>query len=335
MKYLALGLQKIIGFVFLSGLLFASCSPRTARIVLLPDTQTYAQKYPAVLDSQISWILREKKNISFVLQQGDLTQNNNDKEWKVIKEGFERLNGQVPYVLAAGNHDMGSTEGKFADIRNTDLFNQYFPIGEMQKLKGFGGTFEPGRMENAWYLFETGKVKWLVLTLEFGPRNLVLDWSSRIINQHPDRLVIVNTHSYMYSDSTRQGVGDSWRPQNYGVGKDSGDAAVNDGEMIWEKLIKKHPNTRFVFSGHVLRGGVGTLVSFNEAGNPVYQMLANYQEGVQGSIMGGNGWLRIVDLDFRKNRIRVRTYSPYVNDWKTEPDQNFLIRHALFKPSAR
>ena len=56
-----------------------SCSPRTARIVLLPDTQTYAEKYPEVLDSQINWILREGKHIVCVLQQGDLTQNNNDK----------------------------------------------------------------------------------------------------------------------------------------------------------------------------------------------------------------------------------------------------------------
>jgi hypothetical protein len=105
--------------------------------------------------------------------------------------------------------------------------------------------------------------------------------------------------------------------------------------MIWEKLIKKFPNTRFVFSGHILRSGVGTLVSFNEAGNPVYQFLANYQEGVKGSIKGGNGWLRIVDLDFRKKRIYVRTYSPYINEWMKDPAHEFTIRHALFKTSAK
>jgi 3',5'-cyclic AMP phosphodiesterase CpdA len=325
-------------FKFLSLLLALaafSCSPRTARIVLLPDTQTYAEKFPEVLDSQINWILREQKNIDWVLQQGDLTQNNNDKEWKVIQAAFQQLDGKVPYVLAAGNHDMGSGPGKFADVRNTSLYNQYFPIEKMQKLKGFGGTFEPGKIENAWYQFETGGTKWLVLTLEFGPRDKVLDWASGVIRNHPERLVILNTHSYMYSDSTRQGVGDSWRPQNYGVGKDSADEAVNDGEMIWEKLIKKFPNTRFVFSGHILRSGVGTLVSFNEAGNPVYQFLANYQEGVKGSIKGGNGWLRIVDLDFRKKRIYVRTYSPYINEWMKDPAHEFTIRHALFKTSAK
>lgn len=136
----------------------------------------------------------------------------------------------------------------------------------------------------------------------------------------------------MYSDSTRQGPGDKWRPQDYGVGKDKGDAAVNDGEQIWEKLVKKYPNTRFVFSGHVLNSGVGTLISINDAGYQVYQMLANYQEGVKGSVMGGNGWLRILDFDFKKKTIRVSTYSPFINQFNYEPAHSFLIRNAFFNP---
>jgi predicted phosphodiesterase len=53
------------------------------KIILLPDTQYYAEKYPEILDSQINWVLRNSKEIDFVLQQGDLTQNNNDREWEV------------------------------------------------------------------------------------------------------------------------------------------------------------------------------------------------------------------------------------------------------------
>lgn len=301
-----------------------------ARIVLLPDTQTYAEKYPEVLDSQVNWVVRNAKQIDFVLQQGDLTQNNNDKEWKVIQNAFVKLNGIVPYVLAAGNHDMGSADGKFADVRNSALFNSYFPLTKMSELPGFGGFAEDGKMDNAFYLFKTGKIKWLVITLEFGPRNSILNWAGTIIEKFPDHSVIVNTHSYMYSDSTRQGPGDHWRPQVYGVGKDRGDSAVNDGEEIWAKLVKKHPNTRFVFSGHILNTGVGTLVSFNEAGFPVYQMLANYQEGVKGSVKGGNGWLRVLDMDFKKRTLKVTTYSPFINAFMENPQHNFIIREVLF-----
>jgi hypothetical protein len=303
------------------------------RIVLLPDTQTYAEKYPEVLDSQINWVARNAKQIAFVIQQGDLTQNNNDKEWIVIQNSFSKLNGKVPYVLAAGNHDMGSADGKFADVRNSTLFNNYFPYSQMSSLPGFSGVAEEGKMDNAYYIFKTGKINWLVITLEFGPRNSILNWASGVIEKYPNHSVIINTHSYMYSDSTRQGPGDNWRPQAYGVGKDTGDSSVNDGEQIWDKLVKDHSNVRFVFSGHVLNTGVGTLVSINSKGFPVYQMLANYQEGVTGSVKGGNGWLRILDMNYRKKTLNVSTYSPYINKYKEEPAQQFIIENIYFKPS--
>lgn len=319
------------GYILFLALLFGSCS-RNARFVLLPDTQYYAEKYPEVLDSQINWIAREGKGIDLVIQQGDLTQNNNDREWQIVQQAFSRLNGQVPYVLAVGNHDMGSADGRFADVRNTDRFNRFFPLEQMAKLPGFGGSFE-GKMDNAWYQIRTGRIQWLVLSLEFGPRDAVLRWADSLVTQHPKHTVILNTHSYMYSDSTRQGPGDSWRPQAYGVGKDRGDSSVNDGEQIWNKLVRKHANIRFVFSGHVLNSGLGTLVSTNDAGYPVYQMLANYQSEVKGSVRGGNGWLRILDMDFRKKTLRVRTYSPFVQKDLETPGQQFLIRGLPFGPA--
>ena len=312
---------------------FMACSPEIgqATFVLVPDTQTYAEKYPEILDAQLNWIEKEAGNIALVLQQGDLTQNNNKQEWEVVQKAFTRLDEKVPYVLAVGNHDMGSAPGFFADNRNTTLYNSYFPYAKMSRLPAFGGVFEEQKMDNAYYLLETGKHKWLVLTLEFGPRNAVLEWANNIVSQHPDRTVILNTHSYMYSDSTRQGGKDYWQAQGYGVGKGTGADAVNNGDQIWEKLVKKHPNIRFVFSGHVLNSGVGTLVSINEAGLPVYQFLANYQEGVKGSEKGGNGFMRIMQLDFKNNTLTMKTYSPYLDKYKQEEAQNFRIRHAFLE----
>jgi len=319
-------------FIILIALSACSKKMHTARIVLLPDTQTYAEKFPHILDTQINWIAKNAKEINFVLQQGDLTQNNNDKEWKVVQSAFSRLDKKVPYVLALGNHDMGSVAGKFADVRNTTLYNQYFPYRQMSSLPGFAGSFEVNKTDNAYYLFKTGKVKWLVLNLEFGPRDAVVKWANGIVRKHADRLVILNTHSYMYSDSTRQGAKDNWRAQVYGVGKDSGDSAVNDGEQLWTKLVKNFANFRFTFSGHILNTGVGTLVSINDAGFPVYQMLANYQEGVEGSINGGNGWLRIIDMDFKKRSLKVSTYSPFLNEYMKKPGHEFIIKNVMYLP---
>ena len=326
--------MKNNSYIILLCLFFLSCSQK-ARIVLLPDTQTYAEKYPEIIDAQLNWVADNAKNINFVLQQGDLTQNNNDKEWKIVKNAFSKIDNEVPYVLAVGNHDMGSAPGKFADVRNSSIFNLYFPYKDFSKQKYFGGSFEPEKLDNSYFLFTTGKIKWIIITLEFGPRNEVLEWANQILAKHQDRLAIVNTHAYMYSNNTRIGEGDNWRPQAYGVGKDSGIKAVNDGEQIWEKLVNKNPNVRFVFSGHILNNGVGTLTSTNQNGLPVYQMLANYQEGVKGSIKGGNGFLRIIDFDFKKKTFKVQTYSPYLNEYKLEPSQNFSIKDVQFNPTLK
>lgn len=320
--------------LLIATVLITSCVRKSKDVimVLLPDTQTYAEKYPEILDAQINWILQEAEHIDMVIQQGDLTQNNNAEEWVRVRQAFRKLDGKVPYILAVGNHDMGSEPGKFADVRNTDLFNTSFPLDSMSVLPAFAGVFEQEKLDNAYYLLEAGGLKWMVLSLEFGPRDTVLHWANKLVADHSDRLIVLNTHAYMYSDSTRQGPGDYWRAQAYGIGKDTLDQAVNDGEDIWEKFVKKHPNIRFVFSGHVLNSGVGTLVSINEAGYPVYQLLANYQEGVKSTVKGGNGWLRILTVDRNKQTLDVKTYSPYVDKYKQEEAHNFIIRQAFLEP---
>ena len=44
---------------------------------------------------------------------------------------------------------------------------------------------------------------------------------------------------------------------------------------------------------------------------------------VKGSIKGGNGFLRILDLNFKKKTLSVKTFSPYTNKYKLEKEQNF------------
>ena len=86
-----------------------------------------------------------------------------------------------------------------------------------------------------------------------------------------------------------------------------------------------------VFSGHILKSGVGTLVSEGENGNKVYQMLANYQKGVEGSENGGNGFLRIIKVNRENQRIEVKTYSPWLDEFKKEKAHDFTFKNVLFK----
>ena len=313
----------MLSFLFV----LSSCKEnKTIRFVLLPDIQSYTQLYPDLLRSQVQWIIDNSDSIDFVLQQGDMTDHNIAKEWDVAHSCLTMLDGKVPYAFVMGNHDLG----KNSDKRDSQVFNSYFPFDKYQKTEFFGGAFEEGKMDNVWYNFEAGGVKWLILCLEFGPRNAVLDWANKVVASHPDYKVIVNTHAYLYSDDTRMGDGDRWLPQAYGVGKDMGVDAVNNGEQMWDKFVSQHSNILFVFSGHVLNDGTGRLVSIGKNGNKVYQMLANYQDGVKGSNRGENGFLRIVDLDVKENTVVVRTYSPYLKEYKSDSENSFQFSDVDF-----
>jgi len=320
--------KTILIFLTALALIFSSSCHRedSLRIVLLPDTQVYSESYPEIFNAQTAWIADNADSIAFVLHQGDITNHNTPVEWEVAAAAMQLMDGKVPYVFCMGNHDIG-TDGR-ADIRNTDLFNAYFPYEKYRKAKGFGGAFGENRMDNVWYTFKAGGIRWLVLSLEFGPRDRVLDWASGVIEAHPSHRVIINTHAYMYSDDTRMSPDRDhhWLPQHYGLGKEvPGPEAVNDGEQMWEKLVSQHANILMVVSGHVLNDGAGTLVSEGIHGNKVYQMLANYQGGVDGSVNGGNGFLRIIDVYPEAGRISVRTYSPFIDEFKTEPAHQFVF----------
>ncbi|MDR1746400.1 MAG: metallophosphoesterase [Tannerella sp.] len=290
--------------VFLDG-----CSERIVRLAVMPDTQTYANEYPHVFRSQTEWIAAHADSIDFMLHEGDITHTGSDTEWQIAQESVCLLDGKVPYALVLGNHD------------GSDKFNKYFPYSKYSVMPTFGGAFEEGKMDNIWLKFTAGKQKWIVMALEFTPRNKVVDWANEVAQQHPDYKIIVLTHAYMYSDNTRLKTG------NRGITPDmeqqTGDDGRNNGEMLWNKLVSRHANMMFVFSGHIVyHNGVGRLVSRGEHGNEVYQMLANYQKEVP----GGNpddGWLRIVTINLSRKYIDIKTYSPRLNRYRTEYDQQF------------
>lgn len=318
----------VIGALFL----VLGCSPKQTsfEFVLLPDTQSYMESFPDIYLRQMQWIANNNERFSFVLHQGDITQNNSDKEWKLAKEGFNILEGKVPYSFSIGNHDMGSGPGLFADQRNTKLANTYFDVKALQTNNKVIASFPQGKVDNLCSLFEIAGQRWLVFSLEFGPRNKTIDWVDQLIEEHQDAKVIINTHAYLYEDDTWHDGDDWWQPKAYGIGKDTGEESVNNGRQLWDKLVKKHSNIMMVFSGHVLKSGVGTLVSKGEHGNNVYQMLANYQQGVQNSKNGGNGFLRIIKVDTQQKTISVSTYSPWLDAFKEDVAHDFNFENVKF-----
>ena len=185
-------------------------------LVILPDTQAYAMQYPGLFHLQTQWIIenKDKYNIVYVLQNGDVTNNNVELQWERASAAFARLDGKVPYAIALGNHDFGPSGG--TKDRST-LGNDYFPVSRFEKMPTFGGAMEAGKIDNTYHTFNAAGQDYLILCFEFGPRNEVLDWANGIIEKHPSHKVIMVTHAYLYMDSTRydwkaKGADQHWNP---------------------------------------------------------------------------------------------------------------------------
>ena len=301
--------------------------PGSWTLAILPDTQIYAQSYPQHYTAQTEWIRDHvvSHNIKYVLHEGDITNNNNTAQWNNALASMNVLNGHIPYAMAPGNHDYG-TNGS-ANNRNS-LFNNpgYFGPGSFYADQpSIGGFFESGKTDNTYHTFSAGGEDWLVLALEWGPRDAVVDWANGIVEAHPDHNAMLVTHAYMYYDETiydwaTKGSSQSWNPHSYPFINNPGET-TNDGQELWDKLVKKHENFQFVFNGHVLSDGTGFRSTLGDEGNVVHQTLANYQMKAQ----GGMGDMRLLEFKADGQTVEVRTYSPVLDRHDTTYDQQFTL----------
>ena len=91
--------------------------------------------------------------------------------------------------------------------------------------------------------------------------------------------------------------------------------------------LRKHPNLIMVLSGHFTGGSGARRSDLGDNGNLVNQLFADYQDYAN----GGTGWLRIMTFHPTTNSISVQSYSPYLNQYMTDPTNQFtLIYHNNF-----
>ena len=290
-------------------------------VIVLPDTQYYASSYHDVFTQQISWIVQQKPllNIAAVLHVGDIVDGcNSADQWQVARSAMGQLDGLIPYVVVPGNHD--------TDSERKGLINSYFGPASMPWITG---TMTARQIENNYALVDIGPKQWLVLGLEFGPRDAVMTWADSVLKAYPNRPAIIVTHAYLYNDGKRydQAISGSdttqpnyqwWIPQYYGYTATQG---INDGEQIWQKLILTNPNVRLVFSGHVTGGAHSS--STRPDGSVVHQMLSDYQW--LNGVYFGYGYLRVLQFDYGKKTIQVQTYSPYLGQDLADDESQFSL----------
>lgn len=282
-------------------------------LIVVPDTQRYAAYFPRIFRSQFEWIrdTHESLNVKYVIHVGDVVEEGEEAEWRVADDAFSLIDGEVPYMVVPGNHDI-DPESLDAGARATSEYNAVFSPKRFEGRRWYGGS-NGVKNDNSFGYFEAAGKEFMVLGLEYAPTDESLAWAKSLLSNHKQN-VILATHCYMYDDDTRLGEGDLYSPH----GKNP---TWNDGEQIWEKLVYGSDSITMVLSGHVKGDGTGLLISDNEEGKPVVQMLANYQFLSH----GGEGWLRILKFIPGENKLEVFTYSPWLKAFREEPDQRFSV----------
>jgi len=301
-------------------------------IAVLPDTQFYADTRLKLsskwgngdlrryFSEQTRWVRdnRERLNIAFLVHEGDIVQADAPEEWEIAKEAMSILDGKVPYSMCLGNHDMGFEKadnryGGNIGVNRTTEFNKYFPRETFAGRREFGGTFDPERHDNSWYHFDAAGMKFLIIALEYHPRDDVLDWANRTVSERPDHRVIVLTHAYLLPNGKRS----TKKLKLKG----------NNGEQMWQKLVRKQRNIFMVLCGH--HCGEAALTSTGVHGNQVHQILSDYQHLNN----GGDSWLRYMVFQPEANRISIYTYSPALDKFKNGPSSRFDLDYPMVLPA--
>ena len=294
-------------------------------IAIIPDPQRYAANpaYYATYYAQTQWVAdnAEALNIQLVLNVGDVVDEGGVKpgQFVIADTAWDTIDATgIPYLIAVGNHDYDDDCKTLPkSTRATDIFNSYFGPARFTSAGWWdGGFYAGGKAENSYLLVTIGAVDYIILNLEFAPRQAIVDWAGGLLDTYSERAAIILTHGYL-SDT-----GAYWNNAE-GYNLPSGD--FHEGQALWNELVKLYANVFLIICGHVTGDGNDWRVDDGDEGNTVNQVVTNYQSPIEPN--GGNGYLRVAIFRPSENAIYMRTYSPTLEVYKSGSDHKFELSY--------
>jgi len=288
-------------------------------LALLPDTQYYSEKWPAHYQAQTRWLAEQARarRVRLAIHLGDIVNVGSSRaQWQVAEQAMAQLRGVVPVAYAWGNHD-------YLDPAATGKRASLFDAGALARPEPtLAGTMEPGSLANSYHVVRAGGRQWLVLCLEYGPRDQTIAWANGVLDQHPGLPAVVATHAYLHHSGQRlklaaRQAGEEWFNPHAYTGFARLPGGVSDGEELWDRLIRRHANVVFVFCGHV--AGAAHLTSRNDAGALVHQILLDYQSEAE----GGGSWLPLLTIAADGRSAQMRCYSPSAGRWRDDAGSSY------------
>ncbi|MDR9854791.1 S-layer homology domain-containing protein [Paenibacillus sp. VCA1] len=266
-----------------------SQDPYDFSFVWMSDTQYYSQSYPQIYQKIVNWVVeqKDKMNIKYVIHTGDVVDKSYqeyqwieaDKDMKVLEDA------NIPYGVLAGNHDV--------DHQNNDYtkFKEYFGENRFKNNQVFGGSYDNNR--GHYDLVSSNGNDFIIVYMGWGLGDKEIEWMNEVVSKYPERKAILCLHEYLLVSNNRAPIAD----------------------QIFEKVVKPNKNVIAALSGHYHDAELKVdQLDDNGDGIPdrsVYQMLADYQ----GAPEGGLGYIRLMQFDMKNNKLHIKTYSPYLDDY--------------------
>ncbi|KAF9117314.1 hypothetical protein BGX30_005602, partial [Mortierella sp. GBA39] len=263
--------------------------PYDFSFVWMSDTQYYSQSYPKIYQDIVNWIAaqKEKMNIQYVIHTGDVVDKSYEEyQWVEADKDMKVLeNAGIPYGVLAGNHDVGHQDNDYTK------FKEYFGEDRFKNNSTFAGSYDNNR--GHYDLVSSNGNDFIIVYMGWGLGDDEIEWMNEVVSKYPERKAILCLHEYMLVSNNRAPIAD----------------------QIFEKVVKPNKNVIAALSGHYHDAELKVdELDDNGDGVPdrnVYQMLADYQ----GAPEGGLGYIRLMQFDMKNNKLHIKTYSPYLNDY--------------------
>jgi hypothetical protein len=265
--------------------------------VWMSDTQYYSQSYPYIYRKNVKWIADNKENLNlkYVIHTGDVVDKSyQEYEWKEADQNMKVLeDANIPYGVLAGNHDVGHQTGDYTK------FWEYFGEWRFKNMPTFGGSYDNNR--GHYDLVSANGNDFIIVYMGWGLAEEEIEWMNEVVARYPERKAILCLHEYLLVSNNRAPIADK----------------------IFEMVVKPNKNVIAALSGHYHDAELKIdELDDNGDGVPdrsVYQMLADYQ----GAEEGGLGYIRLLQFDVANNKLRVKTYSPYLDDYNYYDENEF------------
>lgn len=189
-----------------------------------------------------------------------------------------------------------------------DNFNIFFGKDRFVNRSYYGESYSNNKNENNYNFFSTSEMNFIVINLGWEPSIEEVKWADKVLKTHKNHRAILVSHYILTNQDT--------------------DDFSNQGKQIYNSL-KDNPNLFLMLSGHEQGQNHRTDIHNFKTGETkntsiIHSLLSDFT--LRG---GGNGWLQILKFLPNENKIQIKTYSPFIDQYEIDENSEFNLPYKM------